>query len=288
MSKQAIDRRVATRRWRVVQPGVYVPRPVPPSWRQRLTAAVLSGGPGALASHRAASALWGLSDVRDEVVEVSIKSGKLIAGAVVHRRRDDPTVAMIEMIPVTGVERTLLDLAAETSLEQAGGALDEVLRRRLTTLVRLREHLESLGRRGRAGSKALRRLMDARDGAVARTESRLESALLQVLRRHGLPVPIPQFRVLDGGLVVARLDFAYPSQRIGIEADGFRWHGSPERWRRDIRRENRLKLLGWTILRFSWQDVHERPEVVASQIRAALESRSVSTEGGASPILRGE
>jgi very-short-patch-repair endonuclease len=109
--------------------------------------------------------------------------------------------------------------------------------------------------------------------------------LLRLLKRHGLPPPVAQYEVKEGEALVARLDFAYPSLRLGIEADGYRWHSGAERWRRDLRRENRLKLLGWTLLRFSWEDVHRRPELVASQIRAAL---AVSTGGGASPILRAE
>jgi very-short-patch-repair endonuclease len=75
---------------------------------------------------------------------------------------------------------------------------------------------------------------------------------------------------MNGAAFVARLDFAYPSHRVAVETDGYRWHGSVERWRRDLRRENRLKLLGWTVLRFSWEDVQDRAELVSSQIRAAL------------------
>ncbi|MGH2684207.1 MAG: endonuclease domain-containing protein [Actinomycetota bacterium] len=75
---------------------------------------------------------------------------------------------------------------------------------------------------------------------------------------------------------MGRLDFAYPPSRIGIEADGYRWHGGRERWVRDVRRENRLKLLGWTLLRFTWEDVRDRPELLASQVRAALAAGSTA------------
>jgi len=81
--------------------------------------------------------------------------------------------------------------------------------------------------------------------------------------------------VMDSGQPVARLDFAYPDMRLGIEADGFKHHGGHERWAEDLRRENRLKLLGWTLLRFSWWDVHERPELVASQVRSAHSARAL-------------
>lgn len=250
-------------------------------------AAVLSGGSGAIASHRSAAALH--LDFGTSVVEISVRSGRRIDRTIVHRRisADDPPVTVIDGIPATGIARTLLDLASVVSIEQAGRALDEALRRRATTLQGVRELLQSLGPHGRPGSKALRRLIEARDTRDLLTESRLEASLLHVLRKHAVPLPVPQFPVLDGAVFVARLDFAYPAIKIGIEADGYRWHGSPEDWRRDLRRENRLKLLGWTLLRFSWEDVHARPETVASQVRAAVAhaSRTVS-QSDTSTVLR--
>jgi very-short-patch-repair endonuclease len=87
-----------------------------------------------------------------------------------------------------------------------------------------------------------------------------------------MPLPVPQYQVVENGIPIARLDFAYPIHRLGIEADGYRWHSGVQRWQEDLRRENRLKLLGWTLLRFSWTDVKERPELVASQVRSALET----------------
>lgn len=184
---------------------------------------------------------------------------------------------MLDAIPATAIERTLIDLAAVVSIGEAARALDAALRRRITSLDSLRELLDELGRDRRPGAGTLRRLVEERDDRDRLLESRLEAKLLRVLRSRAVPLPVAQFRVLDGDAFVARLDFAYPSQRVGVEADGYRWHGSPERWRRDLRRENRLKLLGWTLLRFSWEDVHDRPELVASQIRAAIGHRFPGT-----------
>lgn len=272
LSARAIDWRLASGRWRALHTGVYVPRPVPSSWHQRMMAAVLCGGPNALASHRSATALRRLDGVEAGMVEISVKAGRKIDGTIVHRRapHDDPPVEVVSGIPATGIERTLLDLATIVLPKRAGLALDDALRRRLTTLEEIRGMLLRI--RPRAGTRRLRELVEARDELDEKLESRLESELLRLLREGGLPRPRSQHRVIDGEDFVARLDFAYPSYRLGIEADGYRWHGSPERWRRDLRRENRLKLLGWTILRFSWDDVHSRPESVAAQIRTALSS----------------
>lgn len=172
-------------------------------------------------------------------------------------------------IPATAIERTLVDLAAVMAPVRVGRALDEALRRGDTTLFLLREEIPSSGRSGRG---TLRRLLEARDDRDARVESRLEAMMLQLLRQAGIPLPLPQHRVIEDGVTIARLDFAYPAYRLGIEVDGYRWHSGVQRWREDLRRENRLKLLGWTLLRFSWADVEEQPERVVSQIRAGLET----------------
>jgi very-short-patch-repair endonuclease len=271
LTERAIDLRVATGRWRKVHPGIYVVRSVPPSWHQRLVAAILSGGPSALASHRSAGILWRLDGLEGKPVEVSVKSGIRISRAIVHRRRqnDDPTTVVLDRIRSTGIQRTLLDLCAVLSRRRAGLALDDALRRGLTTLDATRETLES-GPSGRSGIRTLRGLVDARDQLDGRLESRLESEFIHLLRRHRLLLPSPQYVVVDGDSYVARLDFAYPTRRLGIETDGYRWHGGRERWSEDLRRENRLKLLGWTILRFSWKDIHDCPETVVSAVRAAL------------------
>lgn len=277
LSARAIERRVASGRWRVALPAVYIPRPVPGTWHQRLMTAALSGGTSALVSHAAAARLWELDGFPEAAVEISIKAGRRIRGVIVHRRRpdDDPDVASIAGLPVIGVGRTLLDLASRVSRRRLGLALDDALRRGVITLPELCELLASLGSRGRPGSRGLSELIEQRDDRDARMESPLEASLLALLREHGLLLPTPQFVVMDGGEPIARLDFAYPELLLGIEADGFRWHGR-ERWEDDLGRENRLKLLGWTLLRFSSRAVRERPEMVVAQIRAVLAARSLN------------
>ncbi len=271
MSRRAVEHRVATGRWRAIHRGVYVPRAVPPSWHQRLLAAVLRGGPRACASHRSAAVLWELDGIEERVIEISVPTAHRIRGATVHRRPwDEAGFEVVDGIRVTRIERTIVDLAGVVSPERAALAPDDALRRALTTPSKLGEAIEALGSRGRAGLASLRNIVARRDARDGRAESRLESALLEILRAHEIPLPASQHEVMDGSTVIARLDFAYPSVRLGIEADGYRWHGGRERWTRDIQRENRLKLPGWTLLRFSWEDVHDRPEVVAGQVRAAL------------------
>jgi len=107
--------------------------------------------------------------------------------------------------------------------------------------------------------------------------------MLGLLRRSGLPLPLPQFEVVSRGRVVARLDFAYPGLKVGIETHGYRWHGGYERWRRDISRENRLKRMGWLILVFTWDDVVGDARRVVLEISDALTQRA-SKPGVGKPL----
>ena len=87
-------------------------------------------------------------------------------------------------------------------------------------------------------------------------------------------MPVPQYEVRDRGRLVARLDFAYPELRLGIETHGYRFHAGRERWQRDIRRENRLKQLGWVVLVYTWDDVVGDEARVVEEVSLALTRRA--------------
>jgi very-short-patch-repair endonuclease len=98
----------------------------------------------------------------------------------------------------------------------------------------------------------------------------METRLRLLIVLAGLPTPVPQHVVLDAaGRFVARLDLAYPEDRLGIGYDGDH-HRERSTWTADLQRHNRLRLLGWTVLRFSAADVLGNPDKVLAQIRAAL------------------
>jgi very-short-patch-repair endonuclease len=87
-------------------------------------------------------------------------------------------------------------------------------------------------------------------------------------------LPARQHEVRDRrGRLVARLDFAYPRARLGIEADGYRFHSGRRVWTRDIERHNALIELGWTVLRFTWEDLQRREAAVAGRVRRFLSER---------------
>ncbi|MDX6250808.1 MAG: hypothetical protein QOF10_4168 [Kribbellaceae bacterium] len=54
------------------------------------------------------------------------------------------------------------------------------------------------------------------------------------------------------------------SGRIGLEAEGFEHHGTRQALIKDCRRHVNLSIRGWTVLRFSWEDIMYDPDWVAA------------------------
>jgi very-short-patch-repair endonuclease len=91
--------------------------------------------------------------------------------------------------------------------------------------------------------------------------------VLSLLTSAGLPSPETQCVVDHDGSFVARVDLAYPDILLAIEVDGYRYHSSRAAWQADLDRQNRLMSLGWTILRFTKDDVTFRPRLLVARVR---------------------
>ncbi|HET7489453.1 MAG TPA: DUF559 domain-containing protein [Acidimicrobiales bacterium] len=111
-------------------------------------------------------------------------------------------------------------------------------------------------------------LAERLDGAGGRT-SDLEAPMDRLIVRRRLPLPERQFPVER-----FRLDYAWPEAGLAVEVDGYQDHSGLDAFRRDRSRQNRLVLLGWTVLRFTADDVRRRPALVAGQISDALAGAS--------------
>jgi very-short-patch-repair endonuclease len=82
------------------------------------------------------------------------------------------------------------------------------------------------------------------------------------------------------GVVRARVDVAFVALRIAIEVDGFAYHSAGSRFQSDRSRQNVLTLLGWTVLRFTWNDLNDRPEYVLGTISSAVAAALTRESGG--------
>ena len=282
MTDRQITARLAAGLFARVHRGVLRMTAVALSGEQALLAACLAGGRGAAASHRSAAGLWALRGVERPGVEISVPqaSRPRLSGVTVHRpgRLGRGDVTSLRGIPLTTPARTLLDLGA-VAPELVEAAMEDALFRGLVSDAALRRVLERTGTHGRNGTAVLRDLLDRREPGRVPTESPLEDALVQVLRRHDLPEPVRQHPVALGDGRQARIDLAYPELSLGIEADGRRWHSGRADFERDRARANQLAAQGWTILRFGPDAIRQRGDAVAAEVRAvtrALEARAVA------------
>lgn len=271
LSHGAISRLLRSGAWITLFPATHRLCEAPPTWEQLLAAACAWGGDGAVASHRAAVRLHDLGfDQASPEIYIPGKR-RTPSGLLIHNTELLPPkdITRVRDIPVTSVSRTLIDLGAVAPKRVVERILEAALRERLTSLPYLADRIEEVGRPGRRGVATIRTLMRARDPHLAPTESELESMLWQLILRSGLPQPERQFEIYDSRGFVARVDFAYPAQRLVIEAIGLSWH-SGDRVLRDVERRNRLLLAGWRVLEFPWRDVVRRSRLVAARIEAAL------------------
>ena len=264
LTPKTIEVRLRTGTWVAVHQAVYRLVGAPTTWRLRVMAACLAAGPGAVASHRAAGALWGLDGVvegRPEIT-VAMSGGRELADVVVHHTRGLHAAdrATVDGIPCTSAARTLVDLAGVLTPHQLEAALDSALRDRLTAARYLQRRLAGAGRKG-AG--VLRELVEDRAGQRPH-EGPKEAELLRALVAAGLPRPVRQFELRHEGRVIA--GSTWPDARLAVEYQSFRHHFGRQAWRQDAGRANRAAAFGWRVFMATEEDVRDRCVTLAADI----------------------
>lgn len=265
-------RRARSGRLLRVDHGVYRVAGAAVTWDQRALVHCLAAGPLAVLSHRAAAMAWGLTGFRAAPFELLVPRHirrHPRPGAILH---ESLTLADVDRstrsgLPVTSVVRTIIDLPAVTSPRRTDEAFEDALARRLCTVDQVLDRFVQIARRGRPGTRVMRQLLEKRSGRYVPTQSVFEHRLLPLIEQAGLPAPVRQHPVAVRDTTVF-LDFAWPLVRVAVECDGVFFHGRTTRLPWDDDRQNELVLRGWTILRVTWDRVHEQPELVVSQLRA--------------------
>jgi hypothetical protein len=271
--------RLDAHRWERVYDLVYRVAGVPTTWKGDLLAACWAGGMRAVASHRSAAGLYQIPGGREDLVEITCPRWRRAQhdGLLAHETSalGDHDRTVVDKVPATTVERTIFDLASVCGPFTVELAIDNALRRALTTLDKLGAMLRRVGKRGRKGTKLLRSLLAERDPTYAPTESEREFMLLRVLRDHGLPEPERQFSIHDGdGSFIARPDLVYLDRKIAMEYDSYQHHIGKAALVRDSRRRNAMTVLGWIVLVATAEDVrYGGGQTFARDVREARRSR---------------
>ena len=242
-------------------PGVYAVGHPALTTEGQLTAALFHAGAGAALSHGTAAWWWELTPIRETRIHVSVPRRRRVdERLIVHHPRELTTMRHRRLV-VTPLCRTLLDFAATASARRVRKALAEADFRHGLNPASL---LPWLGR-GLPGSAALRRAIDAHLPELARTASPMEDDFLFFCEEHGLPTPSANRRIAG-----KKVDACWPEHRLIVELDSVGAHASAPRRLVDRERDLHLRRLNYTVLRYTWHQLHETPEAVAADLRQML------------------
>jgi hypothetical protein len=121
--------------------------------------------------------------------------------------------------------------------------------------------------------RVLAELADRQHGVVARWQLMLlgvTRSMIAVRCSSGRLVPLHRgVYAVDG----VEVDALWPPERVIVELDGYAYHHTRSAFERDRRKTNVLTLAGFTVLRFTHDDLVRRPERVAGSLSRALGGR---------------
>lgn len=252
-------------------PRSFVVGGAPSTWERRVRAGVIDLAPDGVAAGRTAARLHGLDGFAGaERIELLVPRSRrhLVSrhlvrstsigwgpGDIVHRGG----------IRALSPERLILDAPLFAfRRREVEGAIDSALRLQRTTESRLRGRVEQrLGMRLPGHQTLVDALIDSGG------HSFLERSLLELLRAAGLPRPQLQRVFRDKGRTVARVDAYFPGGLV-VEVAGHATHSTRRQRQHDEQRRTELILRGETVITFTYDDLDERLQWVATMIAAAL------------------
>ncbi|QHK21206.1 hypothetical protein GU243_17495 [Pseudarthrobacter psychrotolerans] len=178
---------------------------------------------------------------------------------------------------VTSLVQTVMDCVGRLELPESVAIMDAALGNR-------RKEGEGLTRTdvqhaaaGLASAAKRRRILEVLELADAASESVGESRSRALIHVLGLPAPVLQHSFYDHEGFIARTDFFWPDYGVIGEFDGdskylddelLGGRSARETVLAEKKREDRLRALGYTVVRWDWKAVTD-PEVLRRKLEAA-------------------
>jgi hypothetical protein len=195
-------------------------------------------------------------------------------------RREHLDLARTPEPSLASPDLALLDSLRFLAPKEAMELLDFALQHSWTTPARFGQLVADQSRLSRPETAWFMTLTDRIDNGA---QSEGERHMHVILQDSSRPDWIGNYVVYGGdGRIIARCDFALPDLRLAIEVDGRTPHTGRAAFENDRRRQNALTLAGWTVVRFTWQQITSGREEVLRTVNAAIASRcQKSTENRA-------
>lgn len=240
----------------------------------------------AVVSHDSAAVLHGLPLFGADLSKVRVTrnrrgGGRTTAGVVVHSSTLDDVVE-IDGIRVTSMARTITDIARTRSLDTAVSMGDEALRRGVRPELLDDELDRARTRKGVAHARRAVAMLDGRSESVGESLGRLR------LVQSGFTDIDLQVEIYDEDRIhVARVD-ALVCTRVATEFDGkvkYQKYLRPGQSAGDAvfeekKREDRVRELGYPVVRFTWSDLFAFDRVAKSVHRAVRQTERLPPPRG--------
>jgi hypothetical protein len=274
---RGVRHRVAAGRLHRIHPAVYAVGHPGLSVDGRRMAAVLACAEGAVLSHRSAAAAWGMLNGdgrRFDLVAPGRSGGRVGDPKTMHLHRTrclgPADVTELRGVPITTVARTLIDLAGGASARIVQRAVHEAEVARLLDVAAVQTAIAR--NPGRRGIRALRAALGI--SVPDPTNGEFAAAFLALCVDHALPTPRLGCHV-DGGDRLYEVDALFPGERLIVELDGHRVHGTARSFQTDRRRDSVLAAQDFQTLRYTWHRVHQEAAGVAAELRRVLALRAL-------------
>lgn len=285
-SSSTVSRRLRDGRLRLELPGVYVVTGAPDTVAQRRWIALLATGPGAVLSFETAARIHRLSAVAVDgptVLTVRHSGWQRLPGITVHQLNDLAAEHVVEIdgMPVTTLERTIVDLAAVWRRGRLRMAVEDAVAAKRTTDAEIGGCLRSVARRGKPGVRNLTAVLDDRGPGTAPPASQLERDFFALVRRSSLPEPHRQYPLPRRDGVRNLSDAAWPEVKLIVEVDGRRWHQRLADMKRDRDRDMQAAAVGWQVVRLLHEHVVGAPEETIRELLDVYAVRAAQLNGAA-------
>jgi hypothetical protein len=259
---------LVTRYW-----GVYAIAPARQDPQALIAAAVLAGGPTAVASHASAAWLWGFVRHYQPPPEITLPTGDRRPRAILTHRcpsLQPPDITRQRGVPTTSRARTTLDLAPRLTRKQLARLVNDALREHDLRPAALHD---VLGRNPlHPGAKLLSPFLDRPHNP---TNSPFEDEFLAFCRNYGLPTP--EINVALNG---RQVDAFFPAHGLIVECDGWHYHKDKQAFEEDRERDADHLDHGLVTVRLTKDRHDQTPDREAARFHRILQRLRRGYPGG--------
>lgn len=256
--------------WQRLMPGVVLTFSGTPTLRQRLDAALLYAGEGAMLTGVCALARIGVRNVPENydlhVLVVHDRRRLSTDAVIIERSRRLPRPRLIDSLPCAPIARACVDAARRMRDRRAVRALiAEVVQRGLASVRQLASEIHDAQIRGTALPRGVVREVSAGVRSVAEAEVR------DTLRKAGIREPVWNQDLFDAsGKWLARPDATWLDIGVVLEIDSLEWHLSPAAYQQTQDRHRRMTAAGLLVIHVTPGTVRREPDQFLADVRATL------------------